>query len=196
MFEYIRRDAASFRIGRSGRASLYQRLLFWVFSFGMHAIVVYRYGQWLRRVFSGPAGRPLGWLLWWGSYQPAAFLVRCCYDIDLQPSARIGPGFRIGHFGGIRLAHCVLGEQCSVQQQVRIGPDPEAEDDRGPVIGDRVWIGGHSVIRGPVTVGDGATIGAGALVVRDVPARCLVLGRPARVIRKEFDNSGILTGAP
>ena len=60
----------------------------------------------------GLAAATVGWLL----YAMAAELVRECYDIRLELSADIGPGFWIGHFGGIELAHCQLGERCTVGQ--------------------------------------------------------------------------------
>lgn len=66
--------------------------------------------------------------------------------------------------------------------------DPE-ERIRGPElalpvrIGARVWVGGASVILPGVTIGEGSTIGAGSVVTRDVPARCVAAGNPCRVMR-------------
>ena len=51
-------------------------------------------------------------------------------------------------------------------------------------VGNNVWIGGHSVIIGGVTIGDNAVVAAGSVVIRDVPANTLVAGNPARVVRK------------
>ena len=51
-------------------------------------------------------------------------------------------------------------------------------------VGNNVWIGGHSVIIGGVTIGDNAVVAAGSVVIRDVPANTLVAGNPARVIRR------------
>jgi putative colanic acid biosynthesis acetyltransferase WcaB len=52
-----------------------------------------------------------------------------------------------------------------------------------PIIGDRVDIGANSVILGPIRIGSDAVIGAGSVVVKDVPAGATVVGNPARVIR-------------
>lgn len=59
------------------------------------------------------------------------------YDIRLELSADIGPGFFIGHFGAIRPRRCRIGANCSIGPLTNIGAEA---DSRGPVIGDRVWI--------------------------------------------------------
>lgn len=58
-------------------------------------------------------------------------------------------------------------------------------------IGNDVWIGSRAMILGGVTIGDGAVVGAGALVTKDVPPYAIVGGIPARIIRYRFDNSKI-----
>lgn len=63
---------------------------------------------------------------------------------------------------------------------------------RGDVnIGNDVWIGADSMILSGVTVGDGAVIGAGAVVARDVPPYAIVVGNPARIVRKRFSDETI-----
>lgn len=158
-------------------------------NFGLHALLAYRLGKWLENAGSSPAAwlsrfllRPLSYLL--------HLYVRVAYDIDLHMSAEIGEGLYIGHFGGIRLRHCRLGSHCAIQQQVVLEPEPGGTC--GPEIGCHVWIGSHTRIFGPIRVGDGATIGAGAVVLQDIPPRCLVLGNPARVIYRDYDNSDFL----
>lgn len=52
------------------------------------------------------------------------------------------------------------------------------------IVGDNVWIGNRAIVLPGVTIGDGAVVGAGSVVTRDVPARTVVAGNPARVVRE------------
>ena len=61
--------------------------------------------------------------------------------------------------------------------------EPAFELDRGVSIGANVWIGMNSLILKGVTIGDGAIVAAGSVVVRDVPAKAVVAGVPAKVVK-------------
>ncbi|HUA23521.1 MAG TPA: hypothetical protein VMA54_05360 [Steroidobacteraceae bacterium] len=154
---------------------------------GLQALLVYRFG----RICLAALWRP--W--WWPALPPAALFylvavagIRTCYGIQLFQSAQIGAGCSILHFGGIEIANCRLGENCSIAQGTRIGSRTEPS---GPTIGNGVWIGAHTKILGLVAIGSGATIGPGSRVIKAVPQRALVLGNPARIVFPAFDNSGI-----
>jgi serine O-acetyltransferase len=158
---------------------------------GLQAVLVYRFGRLLRSSARCPLAWPLlpfGWLL----YACAVALVRSGYGIRLSPSADIGPGFWVGHFGGIEVVNCRLGERCSVGQQTKVGRHGEPA---GPQVGNGVWIGAHARVFGSVSIGDGATIAPGARVTRNVPAAALVAGDPARVVFRGYDNTQILPRA-
>lgn len=105
----------------------------------------------------------------------------------------IGEGTWIGAFtvidgsGGLRIgAGCDVscGAQIYTHSTVRrcVTGRRHPDVDRAPVtIGERVFIGANAVVQMGVTIGDGAVVGAGAVVTRDVPARAIVTGVPARV---------------
>jgi serine O-acetyltransferase len=95
--------------------------------------------------------------------------------------AEFGPGFVLVHSSGVVINGAVRGgDNVLIEHQVTIG----AERRASPVIGNDVFVGAGARIVGPVTVGDGARIGANAVVVHDVPADTTVVGIPARPVRQ------------
>jgi serine O-acetyltransferase len=106
--------------------------------------------------------------------------------ISLPPECEIGDGLYIGHFGSIVLAReARIGYNCSMAQNVTIGLAGRGDERGAPTIGNRVFIGAHSVIVGPIDIGADAMICAGSVVTRPVPPRAVVVGNPARVISFE-----------
>jgi serine O-acetyltransferase len=170
------------------RRSRFRSLVAVYLSLGLQSVLVYRLG----RLLQARRGGALYWLLYlpaWCLYGLALILIRQGYDIRLSLSADIGPGLFIGHFAGINLVNCRLGAHCSIGQETTIG---DARQSAGPQIGDNVWIGSHSNIVGPLKIGDGATIAVGAAVSTDVPPKALMIGNPARLISRCYDNSAFL----
>ena len=102
--------------------------------------------------------------------------------------ARIGPGLVIPHGHVVIDGDVRIGRNCTINPWVTIGLSGSRRwgfDRRGPVIGDRVFIGTGAKVLGPVTVGDGARIGANAVVIDDVPAGATVVGAPGRVVQAQ-----------
>ena len=101
-------------------------------------------------------------------------------DVDLQ--ATLGKGLMLPHPNGVVIhGEARIGDDCMIMQQVTVGMIDESEV---PVIGNRVYIGAGAKIIGKLTVGDGARIGANAVVVNDVPSNATAVGIPARIIRR------------
>ena len=100
----------------------------------------------------------------------------------------IGPGARV-HGGG---AHVLTRASTFPLHALMFDPDrhnaPDDVDTGPTVIGNDVWIGAGAIVLGGVRVADGAVIGAGAVVVTDVPAYAIVAGNPGRVLRHRFDE--------
>ena len=153
---------------------------------GLQAVIVYRFG---RLLDSSKTVVPLWPLLGvgWVGYTLAESVVRKGYGIRLSLSAKIGQGFYVGHFGGIEVANCTIGEYCSVGQHTKVGHPTQVD---GPSVGSGVWIGAQATAP---TCEDRRPCHhcPGARVVKDVPAMSLVVGDPARVVLGNYNNSGI-----
>lgn len=106
---------------------------------------------------------------------------------DIDPRASLGTRLMLPHPNGVVIHEdAVVGDDCMIMQQVTIGM---IQEGRVPRIGDRVYIGAGAKIIGAVTVGDGARIGANAVVTRDVPPDATAVGIPARVIERNTDTA-------
>lgn len=92
----------------------------------------------------------------------------------------IGPGLFFQHGFATIVAARRIGSDCWINQQVTIG----YQGSKNPVIGDRVKILAGAKVIGGVTLGNDVTVGANAVVVRDVPDGCTVVGVPARIIKR------------
>ena len=177
-------------VGRCARHDKLHRAFPHLFldNYGLQALLGYRLGRSLlrahRRVYLWPL-LPLGWAL----YLLLSRYAWVAFDIRLELSADIGPGFYIGHFGAIRVRGCRIGTSCSIGRLTDITP---AAQGPGPVIGDRVWIGAHARIVGAYRIGSNTTIAAGAEVRSDLLDRALCIGNPARVMMCSYDNRRIL----
>ena len=99
--------------------------------------------------------------------------------------AELGPGLVMVHAHGIVINGAVVaGSNLTLEHQVTIG----AEKRQSPIIGNDVFIGAGAKIIGPVTIGDGARIGANAVVIDDVPPHTTVVGNPARPVKRRADR--------
>jgi serine O-acetyltransferase len=94
----------------------------------------------------------------------------------------IGPGLFIQHGIATIIAARRIGKGCWINQQVTIG---YTNSEDCPTLGDRVVVGCGAKVLGNITVGDDVKIGANAVVLKDVPPRCTVVGVPARIVRQD-----------
>lgn len=106
-------------------------------------------------------------------------------DCIIGRGAEIGEGLVIIHSQGIVINGQVkAGRNLHLEHQVTIGADRR----RSPVLGDDVFIGAGAKVLGSVTIGDGARIGANAVVVHDVAPRTTEVGIPSRPVRRREDR--------
>lgn len=112
----------------------------------------------------------------------ATTALRRKFGCFVQPGARIGPGLRLPHPNGIVIGSGVeIGARCTIYHQATFGAARVGEgfSDRYPSVGDDVTIFAGAKLIGPIRIGDGAIIGANAVVLRDVPPRHRATGIPA-----------------
>jgi serine O-acetyltransferase len=140
---------------------------------GVQAVIVFRFGQWLQSLPSLPR------LLLLPVYFVLNGLVKIMWGIELPRSATIGPGFYIGHFGGITIAPgVVIGRNCNISQHITIGLSGQGEKAGVPTIGDNVYIAPGARIFGRISVGNNVKIGANAVVYEDIPDNAIVVLEP------------------
>lgn len=109
------------------------------------------------------------------------------YKIDISANC-IGYGCTIHHInaGGIVFSSCKVGNYLDIRQCTTIGVKSNDEIVT-PVIGDNVFLGCNVSVIGGVTIGSNVVIGAGSVVVKDIPSNCIAAGNPCKVI-KLLDN--------
>ncbi len=106
--------------------------------------------------------------------------------IEIHPGATIGRRVFIDHGDGVVIGETtVVGDDVTIYQGVTLGGTGKHVGKRHPTIGNGVTIGAGAKVLGPITVGDHSKVGAGAIVLKDVPADCTVVGNPGRIVRKK-----------
>lgn len=105
------------------------------------------------------------------------------FAVDIHPGARIGKGILLDHATGLVVGEtAVIGDNVSILHNVTLGGTGKETGDRHPKIGDGVLIGAGTQILGNVTIGSGAKIGAGSVVLKNVPPRTTAVGNPTRLL--------------
>ncbi len=103
--------------------------------------------------------------------------------IEIHPGARIGEGFFIDHGMGVVIGETAeIGDDCLLYQGVTLGGTSLQKVKRHPTLGNNVVVGVGAKVIGAIKIGDYSKIGAGSVVVSDVPAHATVVGVPGRVV--------------
>src|SRR5271168_2203918 len=171
MFTRLREDIASIQARDPAARSAWEVLTCYP---GLHAIVLHRFAhaRWL-------AGQR--WLARFVS-QFARFLT----GIEIHPGATIGRRVFIDHGLGVVIGEtAVVGDDVLLYQGVTLGGTGKERGKRHPTLLDHVVVGGGAKILGNITVGRNCRIGAGSVVLRDVPDDSTVVGVPGHVIFRE-----------
>ena len=120
-------------------------------------------------------------------------LARFFTGIEIHPGATIGEKFFIDHGMGVVIGETtIIGDNVLVYQGVTLGGTGKDQGKRLPTIGDRVTIGAGAKVLGNITIGSDSNIGAGSVVIDDVPEHSTVVGIPGRITRQRFFVQGQL----
>lgn len=148
---------------------------------GFQAVAVYRFGVWRMSVEPKVLRAPFSVL-----YRALYRSVRNLYGIELPYSATVGRRVIFEHQHGIVVhGQTVIGDDCIIRQGVTLGIRNMDRLTEAPVLGRGVNVGAGAKVIGAVKVGDGAAIGANAVVLKDVPAGALAIGVPAQVTTRK-----------
>ncbi len=106
--------------------------------------------------------------------------------IDIHPAAQIGTRIFIDHGVGLVIGETtVVGDDCVLYQGVTLGGTGKDTGKRHPTLERGVMVSAGAKVLGPVTIGEGSKIGAGSVVLKDVPAHSTVVGVPGRVVKQQ-----------
>ncbi|MBO6115213.1 MAG: serine O-acetyltransferase [Lachnospiraceae bacterium] len=106
--------------------------------------------------------------------------------IEIHPGATIGDGFFIDHGNGVIIGETtIIGDNVTLYQGVTLGGTGKESGKRHPTIGDNVMISAGAKVIGSFTVGENSKIGAGSVVLSEVPPNSTVVGIPGRVVKRE-----------
>lgn len=106
------------------------------------------------------------------------------FAVDIHPAARLGHSIFIDHATGLVIGEtAVVGNHVSLLQGVTLGGTGKARGDRHPKVGNGATICAGVKILGNVSIGEGSIVGAGSVVLQDIPAHCTAVGVPSRIVR-------------
>ncbi len=177
MFEQMRRDVRTVLERDPAARSALEVVLCCP---GVHAI-------WFHRL-----AHPLWKAGWHTLARFLSHVSRFMTGVEVHPAAVLGPGLFIDHGMGVVIGETAeVGENVSILQGVTLGGTSTKREKRHPTLGDNVVVGAGAKIIGGFRIGKGSRIGAGSVVVREVPENSVVVGVPGRVTFRDGARSGI-----
>lgn len=149
---------------------------------GLHALICYRLAHRLHKWHIPLIPRVI------------SYIARIFTGIEIHPAAQIGRRFFIDHGEGVVIGETsIIGDDVLMYQQVTLGGTGKDTGKRHPTIGNNVILGAGAKILGNIDIGDFVRIGAGSVVIEDVPQHSTVVGVPGRIVqRASIDEDGNL----
>ncbi len=138
---------------------------------GLQALLFHRLAHWLHAI-----GLPFIPRL-------ISHIARFLTGIEIHPGATIGKGVFIDHGMGVVIGEtAIIGDYALIYQGVTLGGTGKESGKRHPTLGECVVVGAGAKVLGNIQIGNNVRIGAGSVVLRDVPSNCTVVGVPGRII--------------
>jgi len=151
---------------------------------GFRAVAVHRFGVWRMTVRSKIMRAPFSVF-----YRALYRRVRNVYGIELPYTVKLGRRVVFEHQGGVVIhGFSEIGDDCIIRQGVTLGNRHLSQPLDAPILCQRVNVGAGAAIMGKVTLGDGAAVGANAVVLTDVAPGITVVGIPARPVKSAKIN--------
>jgi serine O-acetyltransferase len=141
---------------------------------GFHSVIMHRIAHWFHS----------------RNMYLIARMASCCNrfltGIDIHPAAVVGEGLFIDHGIGIVIGETAeIGRNVTIYQGATLGGTGKDTGKRHPTIGNDVIISAGAKILGPFRIGDNVKVGAGSVVLKEVPPNCTVVGIPGRIVNRE-----------
>lgn len=109
--------------------------------------------------------------------------------IEIHPGAQIGKGFFIDHGSGVIIGETtIIGDNVTLYQGVTLGGTGKETGKRHPTLGDNVMVSAGAKIIGSFTIGENSKIGAGSVVLEEIPPNCTVVGVPGRIVKRNNEK--------
>lgn len=117
-------------------------------------------------------------------------LTRFFTGVEIHPGAKIGRRCFIDHGMGIIIGETTeIGDDCTIYQGVTLGGTGKDEGKRHPTLGDRVMVSSGAKVLGPFKVGNDVKIGSGAVVLKEIPDGCTVVGIPGTIVKRKKQSN-------
>ena len=172
----LREDIATIRERDPAARSTVEILLAYP---GLHAVLIYRVANslWRRRVLT--------------LARVISHIGRFLTGIEIHPGATIGRRFFIDHGMGVVIGEtAIVGDDVTLYQGVTLGGTGKERGKRHPTLGNDIIVGVGAKVLGAIEIGDGARIGGGSVVLKDVPPHTTAVGVPARAVAWTDPQSG------
>lgn len=171
MFKHLREDIEA--VMENDPAARSKLEVFFTYS-GLHAIWAYRIAHWFHKKRLLFIARVI------------SQLARFFTGIEIHPGAKIGRRFFIDHGMGVVIGEtCEIGDNVTIYQGVTLGGTGKEKGKRHPTLKDNVLVAAGAKVLGNITIGENSKVGAGSVVLKDVPPNATVVGIPGKVVVKD-----------